>query len=191
MFPSWSFSRLSEKQQKVNFYHVRNTNSMRKQVWVGSCVRTITLIMGETVEVDSKRTSNESVGPRAPQPSRLKNTQCFWNEERTERRKSISNISFQFNVNNLCCLCFLLLFIYLFTTFFSAACLLFFFSKASWTGKMYQTFEFSFKRLSLSLSYLYIYSSVHLSFCYLARRIHEALMRSKPDTHCWPPRIAK
>lgn len=73
---------------------------------------------------------------------------------------------------------------YLFIYNFLFSSLPAFFSKASWTGKMYQTFEFSFKRLSLSLSYLYIYSSLHLSCCYLARRMHEALMRSKPDTHC-------
>lgn len=34
--------------------------------------------------------------------------------------------------------------------------------------------------------YLYIYSSLHLSCCYLVRQTHEALMRSKPDMYSWP-----
>lgn len=78
------------------------------------------------------------------------------------RRKSILNISFQSNVNNLCCLCFLLLlFIYLLLSFQLPAR----FSKASWTGKLYQTFEFSFKRLSPRLFiYFFFFTLVLLLF---------------------------
>lgn len=103
--------------------------------------------------MENKRISNNSLELRTPQPSLLKNTSSVlkWRAEREwerglkGRRKSILNISFQSNVNNLCCLCFLLLlFIYLLLSFQQPA----HFSKASWTGKLYQTFEFSFKRLS-------------------------------------------
>lgn len=103
--------------------------------------------------MENKRISNNSLELRTPQPSLLKNTSSVlkWRVEREwarglkGRRKSILNISFQSNVNNLCCLCFLLLlFIYLLLSFQQPA----HFSKASWTGKLYQTFEFSFKRLS-------------------------------------------
>lgn len=164
-----------------------NTNSLRKQIWVRSCICTITLLMGKTMKIDNKRTSNNSLGLRTPQPSPLKNTCSVLEWRRGERslkgrRKSILNISFQSNVNNLCCLCFLLLlFIYLLLSFQQPAR----FSKASRTGKPYQTSELGFKRLSLHF-YLYIYSSLHLSCCYLAQQTHEALMRSKPDMYCWP-----
>lgn len=87
-----------------------------------------------------------------------------WRGERElkGRRKSILNISFQSNVNNLCCLCFLLLlFIYLLLSFQQPAC----FSKASWTGKLYKTFEFSFKRLSACLFiYFFFFTLVLLLF---------------------------
>lgn len=106
----------------------------------------------------------------------------FWNEggrrELKGRRKSILNISFQSNVNNLCCLCFLLLlFIYLLLSFQQPAR----FSKASWTGKPYQTLSLVSK--GFLPIYLYISSSLHLSCCYLVRQTHEALMRSKPNMY--------
>lgn len=126
--------------------------------------------MGKTMKmarIDNKRTSNNSLELCTPQPSPLKNTSSVlkWREgggELKGRRKSILNISFQSNVNNLCCLCFLLLlFIYLLLSFQQPAR----FSKASWTGKPYQTFEFSFKRLSPRLFiYFFFFTLVLLLF---------------------------
>lgn len=111
--------------------------------------------------MENKRISNNSLELRTPQPSLLKNTSSVlkWRAEREwerglkGRRKSILNISFQSNVNNLCCLCFLLLlFIYLLLSFQQPA----HFSKASWTGKLYQTFEFSFKKAFSLFIYIFL-----------------------------------
>lgn len=118
------------------------------------------------VRLENKRISNNLLELRTPHPSPLKNTSSVlkWRAERElkGRRKSILNISFQSNVNNLCCLCFLLLlFIYLLLSFQQPAR----FSKASWTGKLYQTFEFSFKRLSPRLFiYFFFFTLVLLLF---------------------------
>ncbi len=167
--PLHSNAAAAERQQKVNFYQQQNTNSLRKQIWVRSCICTITLLIGKTMKmawIDNKRTSNNSLELCTPQPSPLKNTSSVlkWRGKRElkGRRKSILNISFQSNVNNLCCLCFLLLlFIYLLLSFQQPARV----SKASWTGKLYQTFEFSFKRLSARLFiYFFFFTLVLLLF---------------------------
>jgi len=169
----------AERGGKVNFYQQHNTNCLRKQMWVRSCVCTITLLMMKTMktaQMEHKRISNKLA--RAAYTSAItaqKYTQCFEMKggELKGRRKSILNISFQSNVNNLCCLCFLLLlFIYLLLSFQQPAR----FSKASWTGKLYQTLNLVSK--GFLLFYLYISSSLHLSCCYLVRQTHNALMRS-------------
>lgn len=63
---------------------------------------------------DGKQKTKEYQITGTLQPSPLQNTPGVLKG----RRKSITNISFQSNVNNLCCLCFLLLlFIYLLLSF--------------------------------------------------------------------------
>lgn len=143
---------LQQRENRVNSYQQQTTNTVRKHIWVRGCICTITLLMAETMKmarVEDKRISKNMLELRTPHPSSLKHTASVlkWRGERElkGRRKSILNISFQSNVNNLCCLCFLLLlFIYLLLSLPQPVR----FSKASRRGKLYQTFEFSFKRLS-------------------------------------------
>lgn len=69
--------------------------------------------------------------------------------------------------------------IYLFTTFFSAACPFF---KGIMDREAVEKLLGLVSKGFLSV-YLYIYSSLHLSCCYLVKQTHEALMRSKPDMY--------
>lgn len=160
---------LHRENRKWTVMSSRIQTVLEKQIWVRSCICAITLLMPKTMKmarIANKRISNNSLELCAHQPSPLKNTSSVlkWrgNRKLKGRRKSILNISFQSNVNNLCCLCFLLLlFIYLLLSFQQPVC----FSKASWTGKLYQTFEFSFKRLSPRLFiYFFFFTLVLLLF---------------------------
>lgn len=90
----------AENNGKKNFYHRRNTNSLRTQMWVRRCICTITLLMGKTMKIDNKRTSNNWGEPRTPQSSPLKNTRGVlkWRGGEEAARKTKKHLEHQFSV---------------------------------------------------------------------------------------------
>ena len=72
-------------------------------------------------------------------------------ERKTKKHRGTSVFSLMLIIYVVCAFYYYYLFIYCFLFQQPAR-----FSKASWTGKLYQTFEFSFKRLSPRFIYIFL-----------------------------------
>lgn len=127
----------------------------------------ITEIMANMMKWDTKQKNTKK-----------KNTSATFKKKSRKGRKdsaNIFNISSQPNVNNLCCVCFFMINIYLFTTlqFASQSS----FQRLHGQEKPSQTSEFTFKSLSAE-NVLSLLETAH--YCYLLQKRNEILMRNNP-----------